>query len=275
MLRTVSALALLLAMVAAAEAQPKDKERKDRPKFKVGGPPKSTTDVRIRWHGQSFFEIVTPKGTRIVTDPHNLTEYGRKEVETDLVLMSHFHTDHTAMEPITNAKKVKVYNALKKEDREGKRTSFNVVDTTFREVHIQTMGTYHDSMGGVKNGLNGVWIIDVAGFRIVHLGDLGHMLNKDQLKKLGKVDVLMIPVGGVYALNGIDAQKVVEQIKPRRWVLPMHYGTYVFDDLLPIKYFTDEQPEGQPVKKFKPNEWLSINPKTRPPKTYTLGILHW
>ncbi len=50
----------------------------------------------------------------------------------------------------------------------------------------------------------------------------------------------MIPVGGVYTLNGIEAYKVCEQIKPRRYVLPMHYGNIIYDDLLPLKYFTDE-----------------------------------
>ena len=47
-----------------------------------------------------------------------------------------------------------------------------------------------------------------------------------QLRKIGDVDVLLIPVGGVYTINGLDAQKVVEQLKPKRVVIPMHYATF-------------------------------------------------
>jgi L-ascorbate metabolism protein UlaG (beta-lactamase superfamily) len=274
MRRTLSALGLLLIYVLMAPAAA-DEPKKKVPKLKVGGPPDSKTDIRIRWRGQSMFEIWTPKGTRIVTDPHILDGYPRNEVEADLVLMSHFHVDHTAVEAITNIKKAKQFNALKKEDKEGKRTSFNSVDTKIKDVKIQSMGTYHDTMTGFQRGKNGVWIMDIDGIRIVHLGDLGHTLTPLQLKKLGKVDVLMIPVGGVYTLNGIDAQKVVEQIKPTRWVLPMHYGTDVFDDLLPLSYFLEEQDEGTEVERFKLHKWLSINPKSKPPKHYKIGILHW
>jgi len=231
--------------------------------------------LRLRWHGQSFFEVVSSKGTRIVLDPHNLEAYGRKTVKADLVLMSHFHSDHTQTEGVVeNIKEAKQFNALKK-DVETRRDDWNVVDEKFKDVRIQSMGTYHDSVGGIQRGKNGVWIIDVDGVRIVHLGDLGHLLNPAQLKKLGTVDVLMIPVGGVYTLNGLDAMKVVEQIKPRRWILPMHYGTVVYDDLLPLKYFTDEKFEDTEVKVFKKDEWLVIDPKAPLPKLPALGILYW
>ena len=76
---------------------------------------------------------------------------------------------------------------------------------------------------------NGVFIIEVDGWRIVHLGDLGHYLTPAQLKRIGPVDVLMIPVGGIYTLNGKWAKKVVDQIKPKEYIFPMHYGTKVFD----------------------------------------------
>src|SRR5205823_164777 len=128
---------------------------------------------------------------------------------------------------------------------------------------------------GAKHGLNGVWVIDVDGFRIVHLGDLGHPLNKAQLAKIGKVDVLMIPVGGVYTLNGIDAQRVVEQIKPTRYVLPMHYATPVFSDLLILKYFLDEQEEGTVIERFKAKQWLTIDTKSPAPKKAKVGVLHY
>jgi L-ascorbate metabolism protein UlaG (beta-lactamase superfamily) len=254
MRRFLPALALLLAVsILPAQSKP-------------------AAEIKIAWYGQSMFEIVTPKGTRIVIDPHNLEEYRIKPMKADLVLMSHFHVDHSRTEMIENIKEIKAINALK---QVGLNTTWNVVDEKFKDVHIKTVATYHDSSSGLVRGKNGVWVIDVDKIRIVHLGDLGHQLDKRQLNAIGTVDVLMVPVGGVYTLNGIDAQKVVEQIKPRRWVLPMHCATAVYSDLLPPKYFLDEQPQGTEIKKFKPNQYLSIDPKAPLPKRYSVAMLYW
>ena len=235
-------------------------------------PAAAADQLKIRWFGQSFFEIVTPKGLKIVTDPHNLEEYRIKAagLKPDLVLMSHFHTDHVDLTAFSNAKTVPQYNALKKD---GKFVTWNEVDEKLKDAKFFTVPTYHDSFKGAKHGLNGVWVIDVNGFRIVHLGDLGHQLDKKQLAKIGKVDVLMIPVGGVYTLNGIDAQRVVEQLKPTRYVLPMHYATPVFSDLLILKYFLDEQEEGTVIERLKPKQWLTIDTKAPAPKKAKVGIL--
>ncbi len=254
MVRSVPVLAALLLCVAGGAAPAPEKK-----------------ELLIRWHGQSFFEIVTPAGTRIVLDPHAIEAYGRKLVKADLVLMSHFHNDHTQLESVEDAKKAKVINALKPSDREG--TEYNVVDEKFKDVRIRTLGTYHDGMNGLQRGKNGVWILDVPGLRIVHLGDLGHLLGREQLTKLGPVDVLMVPVGGVYTINGLEAQKVVEQIKPRRCIIPMHYGTLVYNDLLDLKYFLDDQEMGT-VQRIAGNE-LAIDPRAEAPKEPVIAILHW
>jgi L-ascorbate metabolism protein UlaG (beta-lactamase superfamily) len=237
--------------------------------------PAPAAEVKIAWWGQSFFEIVTPKGTRIVTDPHMLEEYHitPKSMKADLVLMSHLHVDHTNTGTIATIKTAKVYNALKKD---GLRQDWEVVDTKFKDVHVQTIGTYHDNVSGMQRGKNGIWVIDVDGLRIVHLGDLGHPLSRAQLKKLGAVDVLMVPVGGVYTLNGIDAYKVVKQIKPRRYVIPMHYGTPIYDDLLPVSYFlTEAKDDGVPIERLKPRQWLTVDAKAPAPKQFTVAVLHW
>jgi hypothetical protein len=84
----------------------------------------------------------------------------------------------------------------------------------------------------------------------------------------------MIPVGGVYTLNGLDAQKVVEEIKPRRYVLPMHYGTLVYNDLLDIKYFLEDQTMGT-VQKFAGTNELVIDPTAEVPEKPVIAILNW
>ena len=60
--------------------------------------PAAAKDVVIRWHGQSFFEVISPEGLRIVLDPHAIEEYGRISVKADLILMSHLHNDHAALD---------------------------------------------------------------------------------------------------------------------------------------------------------------------------------
>jgi L-ascorbate metabolism protein UlaG (beta-lactamase superfamily) len=254
-------LAMALAGLNATDAAPR--------------PPGGGGEVKIAWWGQSMFEIVTSKGTRIITDPQYLEAYKPREMTADVVLMSHFHNDHTRTDCIKNIKDAKQFNALKKD---GTSTDWNDVDEKVgkaKEIRIQSLGTYHDAMGGTQRGKNGVWIIDVDGLRIVHLGDLGHTLTTRQLKKLGKVDILMIPVGGVYTLNGIDAQKVVKQINPTRAVIPMHYGTVVYDDLLPLKYFLDEQDEDTPRMKRKPRTWYTVDSASKRPEKVPVVILDY
>jgi L-ascorbate metabolism protein UlaG (beta-lactamase superfamily) len=226
-------------------------------------------EVRIRWHGQSFFEILSSKGTRIVTDPHAIEGYGRVTVEADLVTISHFHNDHTQFGVIENEDKAKKLWGLK---NEGKKVEWNPIDEKFKDVHIRTVGVYHDPRKGMERGKNSVFIFEMDGLHIVHLGDLGHLLSDEEIKAIGPVDVLMIPVGGIYTINGAEAKKVVEQLKPRQYVIPMHYGTKVFDYVLPVDEFLDQQKK-ENVKKFATNE-LVVKPDFKPAEPI-IAVLHW
>jgi L-ascorbate metabolism protein UlaG (beta-lactamase superfamily) len=213
--------------------------------------------VTIRWHGQSFFDIESTKGTRVVTDPHLIDAYGRIEVAGDLILISHEHNDHTQVTAVKNYAKAKVLHGLK---AVGNRLDWNPIDETFRDVHVRTIGTYHDNTKGMQHGKNAIFVIDMDGLHIVHLGDLGHLLSERQVKEIGPVDILMIPVGGVYTLNGTEAKKVVEQLKPKQYILPMHYGTKAFTDLLGPEEFLDEQKNVQKL----PTNTLVVKTDSKP-----------
>jgi L-ascorbate metabolism protein UlaG (beta-lactamase superfamily) len=228
--------------------------------------------VQITWHGQSFFEVKSSKGTNIVVDPHNISEYGRVlGVKADAVLMSHNHNDHTQVEVIQNIKDkgVRIIPGLK---GVGARITWNPVDEQVKDVHIRSVGVYHDDEQGLKHGKNTVFILDLDGWKIVHLGDLGHLLTPVQLRNIGPVDVLMIPVGGVYTLNGSEAKQVVDQIKPREYILPMHYGTAVYSDLLTVNEFREEFPRAN-VATATTNTLVLNRDKERPRPL--LAILHW
>lgn len=226
--------------------------------------------VTLRWHGQSMFELESSKGTRIVFDPHAIDAYGRKSLKADLVLMSHDHNDHTQVGVIENHDKATLIRGLK---GSGKKVEWNLFDRDFKDVHIRTVGVYHDSVKGMERGKNTIFIVEMDGLRFVHLGDLGHLLTEAQIKQIGPVDVLMIPVGGVYTLNGSEAKKVVEQLKPERYILPMHYGTKVFDDVLPADEFLDEQKK-ENIKRLSPSNKLTIETDFKPAEPLIV-LLYW
>jgi L-ascorbate metabolism protein UlaG (beta-lactamase superfamily) len=256
MLRYPIAFLAALAVAAAAPAQEKK--------------------LTIRWHGQSFFEIVSSAGTRVVIDPHAIEEFGEQSVHADLILFSHFHSDHTQFHVVPewarDPGKVKVLGGLKDEKGDRKHVTWNNLDEKFRDVRVRSVGTYHDTEEGKKRGLNSVLMIEVDGYRLVHLGDLGHLLSAAQVKAIGTVDVLMIPVGGVYTLNGSDAKEVVAQLKPRYYVLPMHYGIpRVYEDLLNADEFLEDQKN---VKKAPSNQ-LALPLGMKPPAEPTIVLLHW
>jgi L-ascorbate metabolism protein UlaG (beta-lactamase superfamily) len=226
--------------------------------------------LTLRWHGQSYFDLETSQGTRIAFDPHAIEAYGRILVKADLVLVSHLHNDHTQVDVIDNPSK-KVIQGLV---MAGRRAEWNTVDEKFRDVRIRAVGAYHDGVQGLEKGKNTVFLVEADGLRIAHLGDLGHVLTEDQVKKIGPVDVLLIPVGGVYTLNGSEAKKVVDQLKPSRYIVPMHYGTKEFEDLLPIDEFLDEQPR-ESIKSFPTTNKLVIEANAPPPPRPTIAVLNW
>ncbi len=223
----------------------------------VGSEASAAPQLTLRWYGQSFFVLETTKGTRIAFDPHAIEAFGRHEVSADLVLMSHLHSDHTQIGVITNSAKVKAVQGLRVK---GKTTEWVPADFTFKDVHVRSVGTYHDNVEGMERGKNTVFIVDVDGLHIVHLGDLGHLLTPKDVKKIGPVDVLLIPIGGVYTINGSEAKKVVDQLKPRLFIVPMHYGVKGYDDLLPADEFLEDQPN---VRHAKDNK-LVIDPAAKP-----------
>jgi L-ascorbate metabolism protein UlaG (beta-lactamase superfamily) len=251
MFRCLTALVAALALAAGAGAADKK--------------------LTIRWHGQSFFEIITSDGTRIVTDPHAIEQFGRQLVQADVVVCSHLHSDHTRLDVIENRDKAKILQGVKDEKGDGRKFSWNNFDEKFKNVHLYSIGTFHDDAQGMKRGLNSVTVIEADGFRIVHLGDLGHKLSDNQLKLIGRADVLMIPIGGIYTLNGTEAKEVIEQIKPRFAIVPMHYGIKgQYEDLLTADEFVEDQD-----KVSRDKAALTLDVGAKPPEKPEIVLLKW
>lgn len=239
----------------------------------TSAPAQDKKSPTIAWHGQSFFTITTGKGTRVAIDPHQIPEYGRLQgLKVDIVLMSHLHSDHTQLGVIENirGKEIRIIPGLK---GSGKATEWNNVDETIKDVHIRSVGVYHDGMEGLRYGKNSIFILEIDGWKIVHLGDLGHLLTPAQVKKIGPVDVLMIPVGGIYALNGSEAKQVVEQLKPKEYIFPMHLGTKIYNELLPVDEFLEDQ-DKEKVATSDDNS-IVLNRDAQRPRPLIVQLHYW
>lgn len=224
---------------------------------------KPAAAVQVTWHGQSFFTVKSSKGTIVAFDPHLIESYGRPMgLRADVILTSHNHKDHTAVAALDNArdKSVRIISGLK---GMGLKADWNEVNETIKDVTIRNIGVYHDETEGMQRGKNSIFIVEIDGFRIVHLGDLGHQLTPAQVKKIGPVDVLMVPVGGIYTLNGSEAKKVVAALQPKEYIFPMHYGNKAFEDLLPINEFLEEQDRAK-VAATNDNKTVLNRDPTRP-----------
>ncbi len=86
------------------------------------------------------------------------------------------------------------------------------------------LSTYHDQSQGQQRGSNTVFSILADDIKIVHFGDLGHILTSDQAAEIGTADIALVPVGGYFTIDAQQAHKVVEQVDAKI-VIPMHYKT--------------------------------------------------
>lgn len=164
----------------------------------------------ITYLGQSCFKLqdkVGSDGVTLVTDPYG-KEIGLKlsPIEADLVTVSHNHPDHNNVAAVKGSPFI--IDCAGEYDVKG--------------ILIEGIDSFHDNEHGALRGLNTIYRIEMDDISIVHLGDLGHILDDAQLEKLSGTDILLIPVGGKYTLDSKQAVEVINQIEPRI-VIPMHY----------------------------------------------------
>jgi L-ascorbate metabolism protein UlaG (beta-lactamase superfamily) len=165
--------------------------------------------MKIKWLGHSSFLITADNGTKVITDPYvagGALNYGEIKESADIVVVSHEHFDHNNVAAVKgNPQVVKGAGA-----KEVKGIKFNGV------------ATYHDESSGSQRGANTVSIFEVDGMKVCHLGDLGHLLSDKEAAEIGKVDILLIPVGGFYTINAKTATEVSTRLSPRV-IIPMHF----------------------------------------------------
>lgn len=158
--------------------------------------------MEITYFGHSCF-LLRGKKTALVTDPYS-SEIGLKlsHLEADIVTVSHGHDDHNDV------------SIVRGKTRKDPFLINGPGEYEISGVSIFGVATHHDSSGGKERGKNTIYVINMDGVRLIHLGDLGHLLSDEQLGEVNGVDVLFIPAGGIY--------EVISQTEPKI-IIPMHY----------------------------------------------------
>jgi L-ascorbate metabolism protein UlaG (beta-lactamase superfamily) len=141
-----------------------------------------------------------------------------------------------------------------------------------KDTFITGISTWHDSVRGEKLGKNTVYLLEVDGLILCHLGDIGHLPSSELIEEIGDIDILFIPVGGISTLSGTTAAEMVRRLTPKL-VIPMHYKTPALTrDLEPVDRFLKELG----LKEISPQPKFSTNRSSLPANTQVviLDYLH-
>lgn len=205
----------------------------------------------ITYLGHSCFRI---RGNQaiVITDPFppNIG-YTLGKQTADIVTVSHNDPSHSYSQGITGAHTIK-----------------GPGEYEIAGVLVLGVASYHDGVKGQSKGKNTIYLFEVDGVNICHLGDIGHLLTDEELEELGSIDILMAPVGGVSTINANMAAQIVRKVEPKI-VIPMHYKTAKTKrDLEPVDSFLKEMA----VTLAEPKPKLTVS-KNNLPLTLQVAIL--
>jgi L-ascorbate metabolism protein UlaG (beta-lactamase superfamily) len=176
--------------------------------------------MRVEWHGQSAFTL-TGSEAKVFIDPFGdmgplladrdlKFEHPPIEVDdVDLLLVTHEHIDHNAVEVIGGEPETLRATA-------GKYSTDAIAE-------VIGVASEHDEVAGTERGPNTIFVFELDGLRVAHFGDFGQrQLREEQAAAIGAVDLLILPVGGGPTVGAAQAGAIVSRLDAR-WVVPMHY----------------------------------------------------
>jgi L-ascorbate metabolism protein UlaG (beta-lactamase superfamily) len=194
--------------------------------------------MKVKWLGHASFLITSDAGVKIITDPYpqgSGLSYAPINEAADVVTMSHDHFDHNNVSSVLGKPEVVAGSGVK----------------NIKGIQFKGIASHHDQSQGKERGANTAFCFSVDGIKLCHLGDLGHRLSKEQMADIGGIDVLFIPIGGVFTIDAKMAGTVVDDLKPKI-AMPMHYKTAKCD--WPLNTVDDFVADKKNVKKLNSSE---------------------
>jgi L-ascorbate metabolism protein UlaG (beta-lactamase superfamily) len=168
--------------------------------------------ARITFIGHATFLIESATGVRLVTD---YNDFVRPVAPPDIITMNRAHSTH-----FTNAPPASIKYVLRGWSGDGGPAQH---DVTLRDVHVRNVPTnIRDWGGGAGAYGNSIFIFELAGLCIGHLGHLHHTLTPEQIGNIGQLDIVLVPVDGGYTMDIAGMIEVLRALKARL-ILPMHY----------------------------------------------------
>jgi L-ascorbate metabolism protein UlaG (beta-lactamase superfamily) len=176
--------------------------------------------MRVEWYGQSAFALRGAERTVAIdpfADMSGLRERGVQfeypaieGLEADLLLVTHEHADHNGVQAVSG-------------DPAILRSTAGTLSSPVGEV--TAIASEHDEQAGTARGPNSIFVFELDGVRVCHMGDFGQSeLRPEQAAAIGEVGLLFLPVGAGPTIGARLAREIVERLAPR-WVVPMHYRT--------------------------------------------------
>jgi L-ascorbate metabolism protein UlaG (beta-lactamase superfamily) len=261
------------------------------PLFATHTSAQETPPVAIRWWGQGMVSIETHWNLTIVIDPYNdKIGYEVPDLTADLVLVTHEHADHNNVEAVkgepivvrgldAKGAVVGVWNVLGRWPNERALVWSSARTKQLKPPHsiqVVSIPAWHDDSQGSERGPVAMFKIVADGVSILHCGDLGQsQLAEKQFQHIGEVDVMLLPVGGGYTIDGKQAWDMVAQVKPR-YVVPIHYKTDKHKiPLEPVDKFVERMPAGWELERPSHNT-LALSPtKSKAASAPKLVVLHY
>jgi len=208
--------------------------------------------MEITWLGHSCF-LIKGKEQTIITDPcHPDLGYRLGEPEVDIATLSHFHPGHNYIEGVAD------------DPKQIRSPGEYEIGGTF----ITGVASFHDDKKGELRGKNTIYVIEMDGITLCHLGDLGHPLDPRLVEELGDVDILFLPVGEVSTIAIDTAVEIVRQLEPPV-VIPMHYKTEAFTGNLSL---VDKFLDKMRIRELEARPKLSITSSSLPTITQTIVL---